>query len=115
MTLIHYKKEQAKFLGGQTNFFRGSMFLGRAGHVLASELNRESNQYHNCDQIWENPPYGIFVKIKFAQATLKLTLSPIVHFVLETEHLLYDHAGTIEIEKVWSKGIATYPPHPPHL
>ena len=61
---------------------------------------------------------NFFVKIEFAMyfvsTTLDLTIylcpsvSPIAHLVVAIEHLLYDHARTIEIVKLRPKGIATY-------
>ena len=70
-----------------------------------------------CDQIWENPPYGIFFENQVCNTfhkhylrttnlcpSLKLT----VHLVFKIERSLYNRARTIEIKKLWPKCVATY-------
>ena len=73
----------------------------------------------DCDQIWENPPYGILRENRnrniyqqhFIRTNLVPTLRPITCSVSEICSLLCDDVQTAEIEKLWSKRAAMHGMH----
>ena len=66
--------------------------------------------------IWENPPYGIFLDIKFdvwlISFTIELTrvqvFRPIVCFVVEMQRFVCDRATPPIIEKLCFKGVVMH-------
>ena len=66
--------------------------------------------FRACDRVWENPPYSYFRKIAIAlylsSTTLELSLRPIARSVPRILRPLSDHARTIKLDKLQSKGVA---------
>lgn len=61
-------------------------------------------QILSCNQICDNPLYGIFYEIDKFDAYI------IAHSALEMERFVCNRATSVEIEKLSSKGIAVYIP-----
>ena len=65
-----------------------------------------------CDQMWENPLYGIFLKIEFdvwlISSTIELSFRLIACFVVEMQHFVCDRTIPPTIKKLRSKGVAMH-------
>ena len=96
----------------------------KGGHIVRKILLDQAtvcyhflNQLqHICDRIWENPPHGIFCEKLVCNIYHKIylrrnhcpSLRPVARFDFKIQRFVFSRARILEIEKLLSKGVATY-------